>query len=434
MNIRQKLLEMRDWVEVERDVHRFRDFSLVAVEESLLELDGFDFDADFVVFASRHRSKDERRMLTVHFTGNVAEAEYGGRPGELAPAASQFSRTLLRSIARLARGEDFEVTLECTHHGPTSLQTPSVFVEIGSTPVEWTDRTAGSIVATSILLLPPERDAPVGVGFGGNHYAPRQTRLVCETGVTFGHIFPSYRLDDLDKGLVSQALEKSRADFVYFDRKAMKADQRKRIEGMVNQLGYEVLKEGDLRAMDGVSWEFCRHIREKAREVCPSSRPVISPAMKGELMCRECCPTIRVTRIDSALLEEAEKLDRKRLETLLSDLNTAYLEYENGRFANILIGVDHNCARLAAENLTQECINILKEHYQLKYDGETLYLEEQQFNPQRARELDIPPGPLYGKLARGETIEIEGRKITPDMVMEKKVREIKVKNLPRGIL
>jgi ribonuclease Z len=39
------------------------------------------------------------------------------------------------------------------------------------------------------------------------------------------------------------------------------------------------------------------------------------------------------------------------------------------------------------------------------------------FNRDRAEELGIPPGPLYSKLVRGESILINGKKITPDMVV-----------------
>jgi len=39
------------------------------------------------------------------------------------------------------------------------------------------------------------------------------------------------------------------------------------------------------------------------------------------------------------------------------------------------------------------------------------------FDPDRARELGVPEGPLFGRLHRGETVEVEGRTITPDEIV-----------------
>lgn len=39
------------------------------------------------------------------------------------------------------------------------------------------------------------------------------------------------------------------------------------------------------------------------------------------------------------------------------------------------------------------------------------------FDPGRARELGIPEGPLFGKLHKGETIEVDGRSIAPEEVV-----------------
>jgi len=436
-NIKNSIFLLRKWDTIPEEnipVFEYKDFRLVEIGESLIFQDGLDkklsalgYPASLLIFASKHRSKDMRPILTVHSTGNVNEAKFGGTPKTLSHAAPQAVRSLLRSLKMLAEKEEYEVTLECTHHGPSDLDIPSVFIEVGSNEAQWLDDVAGRIVAEAILLL-KDSDSPVAVGFGGTHYAPRQTALILTTDITFGHIFPSHALDELDETMISQAFLRSKADFAYLDRKSMKREQREKLSKIIETTGFEVLKESDIREMDGVPWEFCMQLRKRVKEICPSGKTVITEGIKCALSsCQTCiCPRVKIARISPGLLSEAEKLDKNGLKIFLSDHNIAYIEYEDGRFAHILIGLDDSCARLAAEELRDKCVEIIKKHYDVILDKGIMQISDRKFSPKLAKSFGIEDMQLYGKLARGESVIIDGKTINPEMVYETNKRAIKL--------
>jgi D-aminoacyl-tRNA deacylase len=268
-NIKTHLMEFREWKPLEfPEKSGFfaawessdGKFRLVEIEELHVFQDGLDkkleaagLPASLIIFASKHRSKEEINSLTVHCTGNSSEeARLGGHPKELAVSSPAAMKSILMEMKRLAeeKGLKYEVTLEVTHHGPTELSTPSLYAEIGSTEKQWKDPDAGGVAAKAILAVSLDR-VPVALGFGGGHYAMRQTGLLLETGISFGHNFPKHQLEFVDEALIRQAVEKSGADFAYFDRKSMKSEDRNRITGILDKLGLRVLKESEIREKYG---------------------------------------------------------------------------------------------------------------------------------------------------------------------------------------
>ncbi|KKG16772.1 D-tyrosyl-tRNA(Tyr) deacylase [Methanosarcina sp. 2.H.T.1A.6] len=268
-NIKTHLLRLREWKPLELPpesgfsaARESADgkFRLVDIEEIHVFQDGLDkkleaagLPASLIIFASKHRSKEEINSLTVHCTGNSSgEARLGGLPKSLAVASPAAMKSILSEMKRLVgeKGLKYDVTLEVTHHGPTELSVPSIYAEIGSTEVQWTDPEAGEVAAKAILAVSLEK-VPVAVGFGGGHYAMRQTGLLLETDISFGHNFPKYQLEFVDEALVRQAVEKSNAEFAYFDRKSMKSEDKKRISEILEKLGLKVLKESEIREKYG---------------------------------------------------------------------------------------------------------------------------------------------------------------------------------------
>lgn len=268
-NIKKHLLSLKEWKPLELPensgfsaARQSSDgkFRLVEIEEIHVFQDELDkkletvrLPASLIIFASKHRGKEEVNSLTVHCTGNPSEeARLGGRPKELAVSSPPAMKSILKEMKRLAeeKGLKYDVTLEVTHHGPTELSVPSLYVEIGSTEKQWEDLEAGEVAAKAIFAVSLE-EVPVALGFGGGHYAMRQTGLLLETDISFGHNFPKYQLDFVDEALIRQAVEKSNADFAYFDRKSMKSEDRNRISAILKKLGLKVLKESEIREKYG---------------------------------------------------------------------------------------------------------------------------------------------------------------------------------------
>ncbi|HII91409.1 MAG TPA: D-aminoacyl-tRNA deacylase [Methanosarcina sp.] len=268
-NIKTHLLNLMEWKLLElpensgfsaaRESQDGR-FRLVDIEEMHVFQDGLDrrlenagLSASLIIFASKHRSKEEVSSLTVHCTGNPSDdARLGGCPKSLAVSSPAAMKSILMEMKRLAEQKElkYDVTLEVTHHGPTELSVPSLYAEIGSTEVQWKDPEAGEVAAKAILAVSLE-NVPVAIGFGGGHYAMRQTGLLFETSISFGHNFPKYKLEFLDESLIRQAIEKSKADFAYFDRKSMKSEERKKISEILEKLGLSILKESEIREKYG---------------------------------------------------------------------------------------------------------------------------------------------------------------------------------------
>jgi len=164
------------------------------------------------IFVSRHRSESESQSFTVHTPGNFNEVLLGGRPRELAIACPKIMHNVLIALKR-TRDElslNYSVSLKATHHGPTEMNTPVMFVEIGSSEKQWKDNFAGETVAkatlSAIKKIPTGRNA---IGFGGGHYAPKHTETVLGSEVAIGHIMSKYAFENLNEETVKNMIKRT---------------------------------------------------------------------------------------------------------------------------------------------------------------------------------------------------------------------------------
>ncbi|KAL6863741.1 hypothetical protein ACP4OV_016644 [Aristida adscensionis] len=165
-----------------------------------------------VIFLSKHTAVSNRPALTVHPIGipHLREDEtppQGGIPGWAAmpnPRIGPWLRLMQKVAADQGLVPEFEITLEATHHGPVT-NTPTMFVEIGSTEEYWGRQDAAQAIALVLWKgLGLEDGNAVGswqrngekvlLGIGGGHYAPRHMDIVIKDGVWVGHLLSGYSL------------------------------------------------------------------------------------------------------------------------------------------------------------------------------------------------------------------------------------------------
>ncbi len=209
---------------------------------------GVDFDVDVVIFASRHRSESGAPTLTVHWPGNAtSKAEFGGKPKSLAHADPPRLRAALLALdeACTTRRLNYASSLEATHHGPTELSVPALFVEIGSNEKEWNDPQAAGAVAEAIWKAATD---PVpgksAVGFGGGHYCNKQSQAIRANGYAFGHILSKYFFEEYDESIVRMAFNRTKGECrtAVIDWKGVRGPERTKLLQTLNEMKIEVVR------------------------------------------------------------------------------------------------------------------------------------------------------------------------------------------------
>ena len=207
-----------------------------------------DSKPEAVIFASRHRSESNEPALTVHWTGNsTSRADFGGNAKSLSFADPPRLRAALLALdkAREALKLNYAVTLEATHHGPTELGVPTLFVEVGSTEKEWNDPQAAVAASEAIWEA---ATAPVSgtaaVGFGGGHYCNKQCIAVRNNNYAFSHILSKYFFDDYDERMVQLAFERTigECSSAVVDWKGIRGAERSKLIETLKRLHVDVVR------------------------------------------------------------------------------------------------------------------------------------------------------------------------------------------------
>ena len=193
------------------DVYRGKNFDLIEIDSPAISADWLDekYEYDGFIFLSKHAAESGTLALTCHSTGNFDEAKFGGNSKELAiPYPDLQKRYMQKLWDNHESFSDFEITIEATHHGPTHLKKPSIFVEIGTTELQWNDETLCSAVAQLVVntLEKPYGTSPFAICFGGTHYSEKFTKELLFGKYALGTVMPKHALNFLTPDLFEHLL------------------------------------------------------------------------------------------------------------------------------------------------------------------------------------------------------------------------------------
>jgi D-aminoacyl-tRNA deacylase len=228
-----------------------KDLKLITTTRDMIYCDHIEnhFDAEAIIFCSRHRAESGQPALLVHSTGNLgSEALFGGNPQQLSVSAPSLVSAALKKLfeeRNKMQLNEFDVSLEVTHHGPTTMNTPLVFVELGSSEAHWTHVEGARAVAAAVMECAAEPlSGTAAIGFGGTHYASKFNKLVLEKNYKIGHLAPKYAINDLTEDVLNQMVSRSANPIksAIIDWKGMNSENKAHLLPMLEERDIDVIR------------------------------------------------------------------------------------------------------------------------------------------------------------------------------------------------
>ena len=199
---------------LEGEIFRGKFYDLLIIPTPAISADWLEekYDYDGFVFLSKHAAESGVLALTCHSTGNFSAAKFGGNQRQVAVPHPNLQKAYLQKLKKNEeKFSEFQITIEATHHGPTALSKPSIFIEIGTTEKQWTDESLCHSVASFVhqVMSNPIPEYPVAICFGGTHYPSKFTSQLLDGKYALGTVIPKHALENLDEQLFSHILKQN---------------------------------------------------------------------------------------------------------------------------------------------------------------------------------------------------------------------------------
>ena len=199
----------------DNELYRGENYDLLIIPTPAISADWLEkkYNYDGFVFLSKHAAESGVLALTCHSTGNFSEAKFGGNNKQVAIPHPDLQKKYLQTLWKnKSQFSEFQITIEATHHGPTALKKPAIFIEIGTTEKQWNDEYLCNSVAKLVhkVMTNMIQSNPVAICFGGTHYPEKFTSELLEGKFALGTVMPKHALDNLDKDLFEHILQQNK--------------------------------------------------------------------------------------------------------------------------------------------------------------------------------------------------------------------------------
>jgi len=218
---------------------KYHNLNLIVTDEELIHLKNIEkseFQNSVLIFLSKHASKSKIPALTSHFTGNFSiDNSLGGVPFEIGVAYPSFQKEYMKNLYSMKNSlPKYDLTIEASHHGPTSSSNPILFIEIGSSEEEWSNKKTAKLVCECLIQTIQNvsektnvEESEIAIGLGGNHYPQKFNNLILTSNIAFASIASKHNLRFISNEMLEQMVGKSieKVTSIYIDKKGMGSEK-----------------------------------------------------------------------------------------------------------------------------------------------------------------------------------------------------------------